>query len=333
VELAIDAGLRWLATQQVKDGTAAGSLPSPKFPTAVTSLAGLALMANGHLPGEGPYGNVVESAMAYVQSSMTSDGYVGSVGDSMYVHAICTLFGLSYLGMDKDARKDAELAVWCRKAIDVIIRAQQVPKEQVEKGGWRYSPQTSESDLSVTSWQMLVLHAARQSGYAVDDSVISYAMAYVNSGFARTKDGKGGFVYRPGQTTVPEYGVSGTSMLLKCLFESQFDEKMTETIDFLKTFTVGWGGPQYRGYFFFSTFYLMQGFFQIGGADYEGFAARTRKVLLEHQKGDGHWPYTFENSAERQGAGSVYPTAMAILILSLDKQQLPIFQRQRTYFR
>ncbi len=333
VALAIDGGLRWLASQQIKDGGAAGSWPSPKFPTAVTSLAGLAFLANGHLPGKGPHGETVRRAMEYVQSSMTSDGYAGSVGNSMYVHAICTLFALSYLGMDGDTEKDDELADWCRKSIDLIVEAQNVPKSQSEKGGWRYSPQTAESDLSVTSWQLLVLHAARQCGYEIDDSVISYGMAYVNRGFMRTKDGKAGFVYRPGVSTVPEYGVTGTSVLLKSMFETQTDEKMADSLEYLQEFEVGWGGAQYRGFFFFSSLYLMQGFFQMGGDEYEDFRRRNWVLLVEHQDGDGHWPYPFNNAAERRGAGPAYPTTMSVLILALDKQNLPAFQRQRSLFR
>lgn len=333
VDLAIEGGLHWLASQQVKDGAAAGSWSSPKYPTAVTGLAGLAFLANGHLPGEGPYGDVVERAMEYVQSSMTSDGYAGSIGDSMYVHAICTMFTLSYLGMHEDAQKDVDLAEWCRKAVDVIVRAQRVPKPKAEKGGWRYSPHTHESDLSVTSWQMLCLHAARQCGLSIDDSVINYAMGYVNRGFVRSEDGQSGFVYRPGRSTVPEYGVTGTCVLLKGIFESQVDDKMADSMAFLKSFEIGWGGSQYRGYFFVSTLYLMQGFFQMGGADYEEFAAKTKKVLVAQQKGDGHWPYPSKSSAQRQGVGTVYPTAMAVLILSLDAQYLPIFQRQRSLYR
>ena len=333
VELAIEAGLHWLSAQQVKDGAAAGSWSSPKYPTAVTGLAGLAFLANGHLPGEGRHGDLVEKAMEYVQSSMTSDGYAGSIGDSMYVHSICTLFALSYLGMHEDARKDEALAEWCRKALNVIIGAQKVAKANAEKGGWRYSPHTHESDLSVTSWQMLCLHAARQCGYSIDDSVVNFAMGYLNSGFATLGDGKGGFTYRPGQSTVPEYGVTGTCVLVKSIFEEQVDDKMSESLAYLKSFKTGWGGSQYRGYFFISSWYLMQGFFQMGGPDFDEFASKTRKVLIKQQKGDGHWPYPSGSSAKRQGVGPVYPTAMAILILSLDGQYLPIFQRQRSLFR
>lgn len=332
VDVAIESGLHWLAATQVADGNAAGSWVSARYPTAVTGLAGLAFLASGHTPGGGPYGMVVEKALTYIQSTMTSDGYAGSIGDSMYVHAICTLFALSCLGMQQEAAHDARLADWCRKAVELIVDAQKVPKPSVERGGWRYSPTTRESDLSVTSWQMLCLQAARQCGFTVEDSVINAAMNYVNSAYVELEDGRRGFIYRPGRDTIPEYGVTGTAILMKAIFENRIDEKMLHSIAFLKGFETGWGGAQYRGYFFVSTLYMLQGFFQMGGPDYGEYLAKLQRVLLDQQRGDGHWPFPPGSNAQRIGVGPVYPTANAVLILAVDRQFLPVFQRQRSLF-
>lgn len=333
VDLAIESGLHWLASCQVRDGRAAGSWPSAKYPTAVTGLAGLAFLANGHTPGSGKYGPVVDRALAYTKTSMTQDGYAGSIGDSMYVHAICTLFALSCLGMQDDAAKDTELAGWCRKAVDLIVEAQRIPKPEEEKGGWRYTPTSRESDLSVTSWQMLCLQATRQCGFTVNESVIRAAMRHVNSAYVELPDGRCGFVYRPGRDSIPEFGVTGTAILMKSVFESRVDDKMLNSLRYLKSFEVGWGGEQYHGYFFVSTLYIMQGFFQMGGTDYTAYLGKVRKILLAQQKGDGHWPYPAGSNAERIGVGPVYPTAMAVLILAIDRQYLPVFQRQRSLFQ
>ena len=332
VDLAVESGLHWLASRQVAEGVGAGSWVSARYPTAITGLAGLAFLAGGHTPRSQRYGPVVENALDYVKKTMTSDGYAGSIGDSMYVHAICTLFALSALGMQDDAERDVQLAEWCQKAVELIIEAQNAPKPAVERGGWRYSPTTRESDLSVTSWMMLCLQAARQCGLTVNDSVINASMSYVNSAYVELEDGRRGFVYRPGRDTVPEYGVTGTAILMKALFEDRIDDKMVNSIKFLKSFEVGWGGAQYRGYFFVSTFYMLQGFFQMGGTDYDDFLHKLRKVLVDQQRGDGSWPFPPGSNAERIGVGPVYPTANAVLILALDRQFLPVFQRQRSLF-
>jgi len=329
---AIEGGLHWLADQQIKEGPSAGSWPCPHYETATTSFAGLAFLANGHVPGKGEYGQVVTRAMRYVQASMTPDGYVGTRGDSMYVHAICTLFGLSYLGMSENPEEEKELAAWCRRSIDLIVEAQKVRKRPSEQGGWRYSPYSDDSDLSVTSWQLLVLHAARQCGYEIDDGVFQAAMKYVNSGFVEVEGGEAGFVYRPGISKDPEPGVSGAALLLKSILEAEQDEKADKALALLRRYPPSWGGRQYKGYFFFDTFYMAQGMFQTSDEDWAAFAPANQRVLIEHQEGDGHWGFPQDNKLQGRLAGEAYSTALAVLILSLEKQYLPMYQRQRKLF-
>jgi len=332
VAASIEGGLRWLAKNQIKEGPEAGSWPSARYPTAAAGFAGLALLANGHLPGEGEYGEVVTRTMRYVQASMTPDGYLGARGNSMYIHAICTLFGLSYLGMCEKPDEEKELAEWCRRSVDLIIEAQTVKKRSWEQGGWRYSPYSDDSDLSVTSWQLLALHAARQCGYEIDDAVFEAGLKYLNSGFVETEQGEAGFVYRPGISKRPEPGVTGAALLVKSILEAEPDEKREKSLTFLRQFPPSWGGSQYKGYFFFGTFYMGQGMFQISDEEWAQFAPAIQRVLLEHQEGDGHWGFPPDNKVQSRLAGEAYATSMAVLILSLEKQYLPMYQRQRRLF-
>ena len=70
----------------------------------------------------------------------------------------------------------------------------------------------------------------------------------------------------------------------------------------------------------------------MGGTDYDGFLNSMQTVLVEHQRGDGSWPFPPGSKAERIGVGPTYPTANAVLILAVDRQFLPVFQRQRSLF-
>ncbi|MDP6526707.1 MAG: hypothetical protein QGH15_21085, partial [Kiritimatiellia bacterium] len=213
IRSAVDAGLKWLADRQIKDGSDAGSWGNPKYQTASSSFAGLAFLANGYEPGKGEYGKVIDRSMQFVRGSMTPDGYLGTQAQSMYVHAVCTIFGLSYLGLSKNPEKEKELAEWCHKAIKLIVEAQTIRKRSAEQGGWRYSPFSRESDLSVTSWQLLTLHAARQCGYEIGEEVFDSAMKYLNRSFVETKDeGEGGFLYRIGTSKDPEPAVTGVAV-------------------------------------------------------------------------------------------------------------------------
>jgi hypothetical protein len=270
--------------------------------------------------------------MKTVQGSMTPDGYLGAAGDSMYVHAICTLFGLSYLGMSSDARTEKDLAEVCRRAIAVIVEAQKIRKEAVEQGGWRYGPASLESDVSVTSWQLLTLHAARQCGYEVDARVFEDGLRYVNGAFVEGAGDKAGFVYRPGVSQLPEPGITGTALFIKSLLEKEKDERFREGYAYLRESRPGWGGEQYKGYFYFVTFYVAQGVFQEGDEAWAEFAPQVRRLLLDHQLNDGSWEFP-PDTKEGPLVGDAYSTAMAVLLLSMDKQYLPMYQRRAGLYK
>ncbi len=338
---AVDGGLRWLAAHQAREGVDAGSWETdePRYRSAVSSLVGLAFLAHGTLPGEGVDGQTLDAAMGYVLASMAPDGYLGQGDPSgMYIHAISTLFGLSYLGMSADPVREAALAEWCRRSLRVILEAQQVRRIELAQGGWRYTPHTDESDVSVTCWQLLVLHAARQCGYAIEPEAFEAALRYVNSAYVETRlspddpELTAGFLYRPGVSQVPEPTATGVAVSIKSMLERQQDLRVVKSLEFLRKYPPAWGGEHYAGYFYFAAFYLTQGMFQLGGEAWTEYMPRMQHVLLDHQAGDGHWPFPPGNTIQGQRAGPAYSTAMAVLILSLENQYLPMYQRQKRLF-
>ena len=336
VASAVNGGLAWLAEQQIRQGPAAGAWPcdNPRYQPATASLAGLAFLANGHLPGPEGYGPVVRKAMAYVKGTMAADGYLGQGDHSgMYIHAICSLFGLSYLGMSPDRAENRELAAWCAKSLAVIVKAQQVAKKSEERGGWRYTPYTQESDLSVTSWQLLVLHTARQCGYRIDPVVFEEALRYVSRAFRTAPGGVAGYLYRPGVSQEPEASITGVALFIRALLGEPDTGDSAAAQAWLARFPPAWGGRQYGGYFFFSGFYMTQGMFQVGGPAWEAYGRAIDRVLVEQQSGDGQWPFPPDNAPQGRRAGPAYATAMAVLMLSLEKQYLPMYQRQKGLFR
>ena len=331
----VEGALRWLATQQASEGPDAGSWPAPKpeYRPATAGLAGLAFLANGHTPAEGEYAAAVKADLRYVLSRQAPDGYFGQ-GDAsgMYIHAICTVFTLSCLGMTGDPELEVALAQRCGQAVRVIVEAQQVRREPTERGGWRYTPYTAESDLSVTSWQLLALHAARQCGYAVDDGVFRDALRYLDQAYVEIDAEHAGYVYRPGISTKPEPSLTGTALFVRSILEPDNDVNRDKLLRFLDGFPPAWGGEQYRQYFFFASFYMAQGMFQTGGETWTRYRQAMGEVLLSHQAGDGHWPFPPDNAPQSRLAGPAYPTAMAVLILSLDRQFLPMYQRRERLF-
>jgi hypothetical protein len=341
VEAARRAGLAWLVAHQLADGADAGAWPGthPRQRIAVAALAGLALLADGRLPGEGRDGAAVTRALTYVLSRQDGGGYFGADDASgMYIHAIATVFALSCLGMQADAAAEAALAERCRRAVQVIVLAQQVTKPALARGGWRYTPITSESDVSVSSWQLVALHAARQCGLALDPAVIEEGLEFVERAWAEVPASEGveaaaGFTYRPGVSKHPEPGPTGAALFVRALLRGgSDDERARRGLAFLDRFPTAWGGAHYHGYFWFVSFYLAQGRFQAGGEAWRDAAARLQTLLLRHQEGDGRWGLPPDHAPQIEGAGPAYPTAMAVLLLSLDSQFLPIFQRQSRLF-
>ncbi|MCZ7649477.1 MAG: hypothetical protein M5U26_30170 [Planctomycetota bacterium] len=332
VDRAIENGLKWLAEHQVAEGPAAGSWECVEYRAAAASLAGLAFLANGHRPGDGPYGAVLERSMRYVRETMRPDGYLGASDGTMYVHAMCTLFGLSYLGRSEKDEGEKELAEWCRKAVNLVVEAQKVRKGAYARGGWKYRPDDPDSDLSVTTWMLTVLHAARQCGYAIDPAVFDAGLAYVNRSFVENEQGEAGFRYSQHNFEPKSPAVSGAAVFVKVLLEQTVDERAKKALKHLEGFPPQWGGRTYKNYFYFGTFYLALGQFQAGDEAWARYAGPLKRLLVDHQEGDGRWALPPQTPVHARNAGPAYPTAMAILILSLEKQYLPMYQRQMRLF-
>src|SRR5262245_21010425 len=72
IEQSVDRGLQWLASQQAEDG----SFPSvPVGQPAVTSLAVMAFLSRGHLPGQGRYGQLLNRAIDNCLEQQNRRGY------------------------------------------------------------------------------------------------------------------------------------------------------------------------------------------------------------------------------------------------------------------
>jgi hypothetical protein len=329
---AVEAGLARLAATQVAEGPQAGSWDCPRaeYRPATAALAGLAFLANGSTPAEGPHAAAVMRTLEYLMPKMAADGYLGQGDPSgMYIHAIALQFAVGCLGMTGDDDLERELARWCERAIAVIERAQAVRRGPGERGGWRYTPTTNESDLSVTSWQLLSLHAARQCGFEVPEAVIGDGLEFVRSAYLPLEPGKAGYVYRPGISREPEPSVTGVALCIRAILDRPAEAQTAATLAYLESFPPAWGGDQYKQFYFLASFYLAQGMFQVGGEAWETHRAAIEEVLVTHQAGDGGWPYPPDNAPQTRLAGAAYPTALAILALSLDRQYLPVYQRQR----
>lgn len=302
---AIEKGLAYLARKQIKSGAGQGSFGTSGYAAgvAVTGLGGLAFMCGGSVPGDGPYGTNVDLAVNFLVKNTADTGYVSVNGgyDNMYGHGFATLFMSEAYGMTQNV----ELGNKLRKAIDLIVRCQN------NQGGWRYMPQKSDADLSVTVCQIMALRAAHDAGINVPDETRKKCIDYVKNSFDK---GDGGFRYtmQGGHTSFPLTAAGICSLYSAGIYES---EQIKRGLEYLEKQQNGQGFG--NGYYFYGHYYAVQAMWHAGGEHWNKWYPWIRAELLKGQQGDGSW-------ADAQ-AGNEFGTAMACIILQMPLNHVPIY--------
>src|SRR5256885_2052489 len=146
----INSGLTWLQKQQKDDGSFGSDLKH-----SLTGLSLMAFLASGHTPEVGRYGVTVRTAADYLATRDPEGGYFGVDGSRMYGHCIVTLALAEAYGTEVDEIQRRRIRATLEKSLKVIYAGQDMRKEKPQfEGGWRYQPQSSDSDLSVSAWAM-----------------------------------------------------------------------------------------------------------------------------------------------------------------------------------
>jgi prenyltransferase beta subunit len=303
-QAAVKNGLNWLATRQGKDGgfTAAGGESA-----AVTSLAALAFMQAGNLPGRGQYGANVERCLAYVLGHCQESGLIAAPGTGrpMYGHGFATLFLAEVYGMTGDDRVKEKL----QRAIRLIQRTQN------REGGWRYQPIPFDADISVTICQVMALRAARDAGIKVEKDVIDNAIKYVRA----CQNPDGGFNYmlsRGGHDSAFARSAAGVAALYYAgIYEG---DEIARGLAYLKPFTParGSGDAGAERHYFYGQYYCVQAMFLAGGEHWATFYPAIRDQLIARQGKNGNWSGDFTED---------YATSMALIILQMPNRYLPVY--------
>jgi hypothetical protein len=310
VDRSIERALKFLESMQESDGSwRAGSEKSP----AITSLAVMAFLSAGHVPGEGPHGASVEKGIRWILSVQRPDGLIsGNFNQQMYHHGISTLMLAEAWGMTGE-KLAHEMKPGLEKAVALILKAQRTEKTQ-NRGGWRYQAAGLDADVSVTGWQLLALRAAKNLGCDVPQERIALAVGYLE----RCRDPvSGGFCYTPGgRVTVSctATGILGLELYGKERHHSR--EALQAGSYLLKQEGLTPGNE----YFFYSVYYSAQAMFQLGHNYWSFYRGRLHKVLLDTQRPNGSW-------VGGEGYGPSYGTAMCVLAFTVEYRLLPIYQR------
>lgn len=291
----VDKALTWLKDHQDRDGKWGN--------TAVTSFALLAFMANGHVPNQGQYAPEVAKAVRHLLSEAKEDGYLaGRGGGNMYCHGMATLALTQVYGMTGDE----EVKKTLKKAVDLIL------KSQNSEGGWRYDPTPTAADISVTIMQVMALRGAKDSGLHVPDKTIKDALKYID----KCHDNRtGGYKYMP-YSAGAGYARTAAGVCVLQLGGEYEATQIEAAVKYLEK------EENDRQHYWYGHYYAAHAFHQIGGKKWEDYYGRMKDTLLSRQKATGEW---LERAEQQNGAA--YQTAIAVLILSVPSDYLPIYQR------
>ena len=308
----------------------------------------MAYLSKGHLPGEGPYGKRIDAAIDYVLRVQQSNGLLatsaGAARNSVasgfqergvpasgktanYNHAIAGLMLTEVYGTTEQSRA-AKLKPAILKALAFTRQTQTIPKTSPQdRGGWRYlnSLTSSDSDVSVTSWQLMFLRSARNAEFAVPKEYVEEAVTYVLRCWAETE---GLFYYKTsGSERRWSRGMVGAGALSLAMAGQHQTRIAQRAGDWLLAHPFRrFGESVGRGdRFFYSSYYCSQAMAQLGGRHWKQFFPGFVNVLLSAQQPSGEWPPEPHGSDDM--FGNTYTTALAVLSLTPPLQLLPVYQR------
>jgi hypothetical protein len=312
LDAGVARGLERLAATQNEDG----SWDSGRFGknVAITALAGIAFMADGHMPGRGPYGEVIDRSLDFVLSTASENGLLASdaANGPMYGHGFAALFLGEVYGTTQGGGDTAR----ARRVHEALVNAiRLIERTQNEEGGWRYNPVPYDADVSVTICQVMALRSARNAGIEVSGEVIDKAVAYIR----RCQNADGGFKYQAdsGASAWPRSAAGVSALFYAGIYE---DDAIDKGIAYLNTNAMpGTGAGLSRAHYFYGQYYAVQAVYLAGGEHWATWWPAVRQELLSNQNADGSWT--------DRSVGDTYGTAMALIVLQMPKRYLPIFQK------
>ncbi len=305
-------GLKWLKDNQQADGSF-GNAGRDHYGTqpGVVGLAVVAMLAHGDDPNFGLYSKQVNKGLQFVINQQNkATGYIGS---SMYNHGFAALALAEAYGTvlyPTPAKPDAELGKALTNAVQCILRSQAVSKGAQYQGGWRYSPESNDSDSTVSGACFVALLAAANAGIAVPQKSINEGLGF----FKACQSSDGGIGYTsPGGPNAPRTAIGGLAFALA---KRKDDNAYKQAMQYLYNHQNDGSESHYYHYYLY---YASQAYFH--GSDAAAWRTWNKNniaTLKETQKEDGSWDGNF---------GATFATAASLLSMALNYRYLPIYER------
>ncbi|MEM6692508.1 MAG: prenyltransferase/squalene oxidase repeat-containing protein [Planctomycetota bacterium] len=307
-------GLKYLAASQQENGTLGKQ--SSYNGSGVTGMALMTFLASGEDPNFGIYsGNIRRGLRSIIKSQDANTGILGGVGGhtSMYNHG----FGMLALAEAYGAVDESNL--WpggnsghrgVGQALELAVRGAVTSQKKNRFGGWRYGPDATDADTSVSGAVMVGLLAARNAGIEVPDEAIDRGVAYFKSMTSSSGQvaysGVGGFGESVPRTSIAclVYAVSRRKDM------PEFQATLTSLSDRLQQ-----SSGAYKRY---GDYYRAQALFQGDVEAWEKWNESLVRELKASQNEDGSFSGQYGPSVE---------TSLSLLAMALNFRFLPIYER------
>jgi phage gp46-like protein len=305
-----DKGLQYLASTQSANGDWSGG--GGEQGPGVTGLCLMAFLASGEDPNFGIYSNQVRRAVRNIVNGQNAS--TGYLGNSMYHH------GFGMLGLAEAYGAVDERNLWPANganqrsigaALELAVRAAITSQKKNSLGAWRYSPDSTDADTSVSGAVLVGLLAARNAGIEVPDEAIDKAVSYYqkmtsNAGQV-AYSGLGGFDDSLARISI--------GSLVYSLARRKDLPQFKATIGFLAQRL---DQPVQQHYLEYTRYYQAQALFQGDVEAWEKWNKLLVRQLKQSQQADGSIKGQF---------GPAISTSMSLLALALNYRFLPIYER------
>ena len=315
VKRTVSRGLDWVAATQSRVGH--WTAKNGAYPTAMTALAGMALVGEGSTTTQGKYQENVRRAVDFLISRCRDNGLIGEPATDdryTYGHGYSLLFLSQVLGEEEDQHRRERLVEVLTKAVEFTGRA------QTAAGGWGYVSAKDGGGFdegSTTVTQVQGLRGCRNAGIKVPKEIVDKAVGYIHK---CTNEKDGGVQYSSqGGSSRPAI----TAAAIACLFNAgEYDDKYVPKLLTYCDKNLGSISGDGFGHWHYAHYYYAQVMYREGDKKWKPYRDAVFAKILSEAKDDGRHAYW------NQGyIGPIYTTAVNLTILQLEKATLPIYQR------
>ncbi len=314
VRLINERALRFLADTQAEDGSWSG----PQSGAGITGICVMAMMASGEDPDFGPFSEYIRKALRRIIIDQDPDtGVASGTGHGSFYH-----HGFATLALSEAYGVVNERVLWqgsgvpiegqrtIGQALELAVRAILTAQEKNPFKAWRYSPDSTDADTTVSGTVLMGLLGARNAGIEIPNKAVDNAMAYFQANTLRD----GTVTYQITQSHGDSMVRSAIATLVYAIAKRKNTEEFKSTSDFIKTIMDqdAQTYPQYQRY------YMAQALFQ---ADLDAWKAWNERVIEKLRLEQN------EDGSLTSSHGLAYGTGMSVLALALNYRLLPVYER------